>query len=54
MTDSGEPPVGVVGAGMMGAGIAQVAAVAGRAAVLAACLASATKNQLAPVMCPSR
>jgi len=35
MTDSGEPPVGVVGAGTMGAGIAQVAAVAGRRVLLA-------------------
>jgi 3-hydroxybutyryl-CoA dehydrogenase len=35
MTDSGEPPVGVVGVGTMGAGIAQVAAVAGRRVLLA-------------------
>jgi 3-hydroxybutyryl-CoA dehydrogenase len=35
MTSSAKPPVGVVGAGTMGAGIAQVAAVAGRRVLLA-------------------
>src|ERR1700756_4657521 len=42
-------PVGVVGAGTMGAGIAQVAAVAGRRVLLADAVPSAAKRAIAKI-----
>jgi 3-hydroxybutyryl-CoA dehydrogenase len=49
MTDSGSRPVGVVGAGTMGAGIAQVAAVAGRRVLLADAAGGAAEAAIARI-----